>query len=418
MDAILKRYKWNKKTFFAIVDKSSCPVDPYASAYLNTLIHFKLSTQSRYGGELLFVLKYFHSKGIDLTERAASAELLTMSEYISFYEHSAKDAGHNSNGKVVPLFANTGDKSFRNILASNTLQAAKVSNGTQRGRIHRLRMYLTWLFEQFHDPISASKHIEDKLHKLTKKMITDEQSLNSEENQETRHPEDDAIPPEIFCKMLEVIRPNSPNNPFTERNRLRNYLIVSIFLDTGIRRGALAKLKSSDLRTDRSGSSLWIYSNHDDPSDPRHERPNQKTKSHLANLRPELMDALLFYIEHVRNEAPGALNHDFVFVSESNARGTKGQPLAAKSINDVFFTLSQVLNHRLHPHLLRHMWNDIFDDKADYQNFTSGQIDDARKYAMGWSANSTMADTYNDRRTHKRVCQIMQEHQDRVDSNK
>jgi integrase len=418
MDAILKRYKWNKTTFFAIVDISSCPVDPYASVYLNTLIHYKLSTQSRYSGELLFALKYFHSKGIDLTERAASGQLLTMSEYISFYKHSAKNAGYSSNDKVVPLFANAEDKSFRNILAANTFLASKVSNDTQRGRIHRLRMYLTWLLEQFHDPVSVSKHLEDKLNKLTMKMITDEQSLKSVENQETRHPEDNAIPPDIFCKMLEIIRPSSPNNPFTERNRLRNYLIVNIFIDTGIRRGALAKLKVSDLRSDRSGSSLWIYSNHDDPSDPRHERPNQKTKSHLANLKPELMDALFFYIEHVRNEALEARNHDFVFVSESNARGTKGQPLAAKSINDVFFKLSHVLNHRLHPHLLRHMWNDIFDDKADHQNFTSAQVEDARKYAMGWSANSTMADTYNDRRTHKRVRQIMTEHQDRVDSNK
>lgn len=418
MNAILKRYKWNNKTFFSIVDKSSCPIDPYASVYLNTLIHFKLSTQSRYGGDILFVLKYFNSKGIDLTERTASGKLLTMSEYISFYEHSAKNSGYSSNEKVVPLFANAEDKSFRNILVANAFLASKVSNDTQRGRIHRLRMYLIWLFEQFYDPISVGKHLEDKLNKLTKKMIIDEQSLNSVEDQETRHPEDDAIPPKIFCKMLEVIRPSSPNNPFTERNRLRNYLIVSILLDTGIRRGALAKLKVSDLRSDRSGSSLWIYSNHDDPSDPRLERPNQKTKSHLANLRFELMDALLFYIEHIRNEVPGALNHDFVFVSESNAKGTKGQPLAAKSVNEVFFKLSQLLNHRLHPHLLRHMWNDIFDDNADHQNFTSEWVDDARKYAMGWSANSTMTDTYNDRRTHKRVRQIMQEHQDRVDSNK
>lgn len=418
MDAILKRYKWNQKTFFAIVDKSSCPVDPHASVYLNTLTHYKLSTQSRYCGELLFALKYFHSKGIDLTERAASGKLLTMSEYISFYEHSAKNVGCSSSEKVVPLFANAESKSFRNILESNTFLSSKVSNDTQRGRIHRLRMYLTWLFEQFHDPISVSNYLEDKLNKLTMKMITDEQSLTSDEGQETRHPDDEAIPPEIFCKMLEIIRPSSPGNPFTARNRLRNYLIVSILLDTGIRRGALAKLKVSDLRSDRSGSSLWIYSNHDDPSDPRLERPNQKTKSHLANLKFELMDALLFYIEHVRNEVPGALNHDFVFVSESNARGTKGQPLATKSVNEVFFTLSQVLNHRLHPHLLRHMWNDIFDDNADHQNFTSEQVEDARKYAMGWSANSTMTDTYNDRRTHKRVCQIMQEHQDRVDSSK
>jgi len=199
---------------------------------------------------------------------------------------------------------------------------------------------------------------------------------------------------------------------------LRNYLVVTLLLDTGIRRGALAKLKISDLRSDSSGAALWIYPERDDVSDPRLERPNQKTKAHLAALNPTVMDALLFYIESDRKLICGSAENDFVFVSNSNAKGTKGQPLAAKSINEVFFTLSKVLGYRVHPHLMRHMWNDLFDDNSDHQNFTSQQVEDARKYAMGWSANSAMSDIYNDRRTYQKVRKIMQSHQDRVDGAK
>lgn len=418
-DAKLKRYRWNKKTFFSIVDRHSCPVDPYVSAYVNTLSSYANSTQHRYGSELLFVLKHFDQKGIDLTSRVASGDLISMAEYSDFHTRCALNADYDSDSKVVPLFSNSESKAFRNVLAANKFVANKVGSETQRGRIHQLRNYLTWLFDQLHDPLAASESLQDKFEKLIKKIAEDESSLLDADGAEgQRHPTDDAIPPDVFVKLLEVIRPSSPNNPFTQRNRLRNYLIVTLLLDTGIRRGALAKLKVSDLRSDRSGASIWIYRERDDPSDPRLERPNQKTKSHLSAVKPAVMDALLFYIERDRSLISGSDRTDFVFVSNNNARGTQGQPMAAKSINEVFFVLSKALNHRLHPHLMRHMWNDIFDDKSDHQNFTSQQVEDARKYAMGWTANSSMADTYNDRRTHQKVRQIMQSHQDRVDGAK
>lgn len=418
MNAALKRYKWNDATFFSIVDKWSCPVDPYLSAYLNTFAGYALSTQCRYGHELLFVLKHFSSQDIDLVQRVASGTLLNMSEYSSFYYRCAQIDEPKTGKKRRSVFSNIEDKTIRNILASNGFQSSKVSNSTHQGRIRRLRSYLAWLFGQFHDVSAVSEHIEDKMHKLTQKMIADERSLNFQKTQEVRNPEDDAIPPEVFCRLLDVIRPSSPENPFSRSNRLRNYLIVEVLLDTGIRRGALGKLKISDLRSDRSGASLWIYPAWDDPEDPRLNKPNQKTKAHLAYIKPYIMDALHFYIEHVRNQIPGSHTHDFLFVSDSNARGTRGQPLATNSINEIFYRLSKVLGYRVHPHLLRHMWNDLFDDNADRFNFSFEQIEDARKYAMGWSASSKMADIYNDRRTHQRVRIIMNEHQESIDSKK
>ncbi|WP_372747172.1 tyrosine-type recombinase/integrase [Litorivivens sp.] len=414
----MNRYKWNKKTFFSIVDEHSCPFDPYVSAYLNTLSSYANSTQHRYGSDLLFILKYFDRKGIDLTDRLASGELLSMAEYSDFHTYCALSSYADLDLKVAPIFSHTESKTFRNIIASNIFVSSKVSSETQRGRLNRLRSYLTWLFEQFHDPFSVGERLDRNFQKLTMKIRQDERSLSGNKGHLNRHPTDDAIPPDVFCKLLEIIRPSSTNNPFTQRNRFRNYLIVTLLLDTGIRRGALAKLKISDLRFDRFGAALWIYADRDDVSDPRLERPNQKTKAHLAAVKPQVMEAVLFYIDRDRKLILGSEENDFVFVSNSNAKGTIGQPLAAKSINEVFFRLSKVLGYRVYPHLMRHMWNDLFDDNSDHQNFTSQQVEDARKYAMGWSANSTMTEIYNNRRIHQKVSKIMQKHQDRVDGSK
>ena len=218
-DAKLKRYRWNKKTFFSIVDRHSCPVDPYVSAYMNTLSCHTSSTQGRYGSELLFVLKHFRQMGIDLTGRVASGELISMSEYSDFHTRCALNADYDSDSKVVPLFSNSESKAFRNIIAANNFVASKVGNGTQRGRIHQLRNYLTWLYEQFHDPLAVTESLEDKFEKLTKKIIADERSLLHADGAEgQRHPTDDAIPPDVFVKLLEIIRPSSPNNPFTQQD--------------------------------------------------------------------------------------------------------------------------------------------------------------------------------------------------------
>lgn len=414
----LKRYKWSDLTFFSIVDTSMCPSDPYASCYLNTLTSYALSTQYRYGTELLFVLKYFAMNGLDLADRVSSGKLLTQRDYIRFYEYSCLAGKRVTTDNIVTLFPSLEDKNLRNIVSANFHRSSRVSNATQQGRIRRLRAYLTWLFEHFHDSISVSHPLNSLFEKLIAKIRIDEEALNGGKNQQVRNPDDSAIPPEIFLRLLEIIRPHSPNNPFRKNYRVRNYLIVRILLATGIRRGALAKLKVSDLHSSRSGTSLWIYGTKDDPADPRLDKPNQKTKPHLAHISLDLMDALHFYIEHMRNGTPGAHEHDFVFVSEGNSKGTKGQPLSTKSFNQIFHTLSRRLGHRLHPHLMRHMWNDIFDDNAACKPYTSDQIEDARKYAMGWSPDSTMAETYNDRKLHQRVKTIMQEHQERVDANK
>jgi integrase len=412
----LKRYRWNDLTFFSIVNGFMCPADPYASCYLNTLTSYALSTQYRYGTELLFVLKYFEKEGLNLAHRVSTGQLLTQGEYIGFYQYCCFPAGWASDNKVAPLAPSIEDKRLRNIAAANFRISSRVSNATHQGRIRRLRMYLTWLFEHFHETVSPTDSLNARFEKLIAKIRLDEEALSGLNGKKTKDPTKWAIPLDVFVRLLDVTRPHSPQNPFRQRYRVRNYLIVHILLQTGIRRGALAKLKISDINSNQSGTSLWIYATKDDPTDPRLEKPNQKTRPHLANIDPKLMDVLFFYIEHIRNETAGTQDHDFVFVSEGNSKGTKGNPLSAKSINHIFHSLSRVLGYRLHPHLLRHMWNDVFDEKAGRGRYTPEQIEDARKYAMGWSADSTMAEIYNERRIHQRVRRIMQDHQARVDS--
>jgi len=74
---------------------------------------------------------------------------------------------------------------------------------------------------------------------------------------------------------------------------------------------------------------------------------------------------------------------------------TKGKPLSLVSINSIFGTLSKVLKFNVYPHLMRHKWNEIFEDKGLALGMTHQEINDLRKYACGWSEDTKMVSRYN-----------------------
>lgn len=131
-----------------------------------------------------------------------------------------------------------------------------------------------------------------------------------------------------------------------------------------------------------------------DPTDPRLERPSNKTKALSVSISSGLMKFIKLYIQTVRTENPAAREHDFVFISEKGT--TSGQPLTYKSLQKIVDKFGEALGIKLHPHKLRHKWNEVFEDKAREYGLTPEKIEDLRKYAMGWVEDSKMASVYNE----------------------
>lgn len=411
----IKKYQFNHIPFVAIVDDFDCPICPYVSAYLSTLSGQAFNTQLRKANELIFVLGHFQKAKIDLVGRVQSGELISEKEYQQFHLVSAseKNSGRSS---LVELHRIT-DKALRNAISVNERQLSRVSNETLQGRIRRLRQYLEDLFKHFHTSYNIDANLIIRFDKLKAAIKLDEDSLGKNRPQIVRSPADSVIPDQIFSRLMEMILPSSENNPF-KGSKIRNYLIVSIFIQSGIRRGALAKLKISDFHFHGNYDSISIYRSGIDPTDPRLEKPNQKTKPHLSTISPVLMRQIKFYIDHVRKQIPGTEQHDFVFVSEKDSRGTLGHPISLKSVNAIFHVLSMALGLHIHPHLLRHKWNEVFDSAGTETGVDPRLLEDLRKYAMGWSENSLMAGIYNDKRLAAKAREISKAHQKRVDEQR
>lgn len=410
----IKLYQFNSLPFVTIVGEDDCPVDPYVSCYINGPLSAKsTNTTIRYTNELLFVLRYFLDKEIDLPTRVASGELITHREYMQFYDKCCFQVTSQDENWVFNNLS-VDSKHLRNVLTANQRGMAKVASETLQGRLRRLRKFIEWLFEEFHDRQSVSQAVSDRLTKLSAKIKLDEESLGRNKLQAVVAPEDSVIPDKVFINLLEMILPSSVNNPF-KASKIRNYLIVSVLIQSGIRRGALAKLKISDLHAYGTYDQISIYRSGNDPTDPRGEKPNQKTKAHLATIDPELMKYFQLYIDCIRSECDRSQFHDYILVSENDCKGTKGQPLSLKAINAIFQKLSAALGFHVHPHLLRHKWNEVFDVKGGDRGVDSILLEDIRKYAMGWSQNTNMVQVYNDKRLAIKARELSRSHQAWVD---
>ncbi len=413
----VRQYQYNSLPFVSIVDDSDCPIDPYVSCYLNGSLSSKApNTRLRYANELLFVLQFFFEKKINLPARVASGKLISHKEYMQFYDACCLIRNVVDSSLGIKQFRSS-DKHLRNVIVANQKGMAKVSNETLQGRIRRLRYFLKWLFEQFHGVYGVEEQLNDRFDKLISKIKLDEEGLGRNYGQEIKDADESVIPDELFTKLLEMIEPSSPNNPF-KGSRIRNYLIVKLLIRGGIRRGALAKSKVSDFHFYGTYDQVSVYRSGNDPTDSRTEKPNQKTKAHLATVGQDLMLHVKFYIDHVRSKFSLAQYHDFLLISENDSKGTAGQPLSLKSINSIFQTISKALGFHVHPHMLRHKWNELYDKEADRAGIDPVLREDVRKYAMGWSQNSTMVDVYDDKRLALVARELSIAHQQRMAQKK
>lgn len=377
-----------------VVDEDMLPACFFLSNHIvYSFSDLAFNTRLTYAKTLLFVFCYFTAKSIDLPERVRSGKFFTREEYEDFKRYCKYKKEDEIESKNVISFEKLSAKKLDNLIYATQSTEGKVASTTVKMRLRQFKDYISYLYQTFHFannvPVSVCQNHDD----FVRQLDIDIRSTK-DNNASVKDPFEQSIPDAVFFKILEISKPFSPENPWTKNTRNRNKLILSVLIDTGIRQGALAKLKKSDLKEDTHGARLLITRTPDDPTDPRKHKPAQKTKAHSSAISVETKDALKRYINTERNGYHKANTHDFIFV------GTKGDheglPITNSAIAKIFKTLSDAVEFPLHPHLFRHKWNEIFHQKALKAGFTHSQMVDIAKYAMGWTESSTMISRYNE----------------------
>lgn len=388
-----KSTKGKSKRFVAIVDEHCLPVSPWVSNYL-TLQHSSapFSSKDQFAKQLVVVLRYFKEQHIDIEERVLSGTFFTVAEIMGFCE-SCKFVASSKLSNVISI-NKFNDKSLDNAIHASQVATDSVKAATTKGKIKQFVGFVEFIYLHTHADNMMPAQLTHKYNLLKTTISTFFEGLRGNFNTKCVGEAEQSIPTGKFLELLDIIRTDSPNNPF-KRSKLRNYLVVLMYIETGNRRGDHASLKISDLKLQGSFDEISIIRRSDDPTDSRTKTPSTKTQGHKSYLPKHLMKDVERYINDVRTTYPKSGSHDFLFITENNSRGTAGEPLSLSGIDKLFEKLSKLIGFHVHCHLLRHKFNETLTEIAKMQGIGDVDLDEMRKYLMGWSNNSAMGAIYN-----------------------
>lgn len=223
----------------------------------------------------------------------------------------------------------------------------------------------------------------------------------------------EGLDPEVIKRLLAVVEPDHPENPFRPEVRFRNYLIVRLLVELGLRRGELLGLYVNDLLLTGSRGTVTIHRRPDDKNDNRREKPAAKTAARVLPLSGRAAELVHEWVVEYRAKLPLAKRNPFLFVTVPD-----GRPMSLSNVNKIFQAIRKRvpgLPDDLGPHLLRHSWNDAFSEQIDRKGNVSPEEEVKwRMRVMGWR-NEATARHYLRRTTTRRSNEFLAEMQDRLD---
>jgi integrase len=385
---------------------------PVASVNRYAVVHLRVSglspnTVLNHVRDLKVAQSFFDAFQIDIVERAerfqflSQHELLNLAEWLRRRNIAHSDINVNSSNAIV----------------SETAGNRIVSNEVHAARIRHARDFVVWLAHQaLHrvndstDYLAARKRVDDFKRAVNRHVPRSDSAADGERL---------GLTPKQRERLLEIVRPDSSENPFQQQHRHRNHAIAQLLFSLGLRASELLGLKIEDVdlqgRFSSDGSpSITVRRRPDDPDDTRTRPALQKTGSRILDLSagtPPYRALEVWLTRHRIDERryPGAKRCPYVFVSRIMDRNDKGRPvarpLAQRTLNHIFERIARVDPQSvggLHPHILRHTWNDRFVEHVD-ENEDWAEAAKLQRFQQGWSDTSTMPSRYGRRATRKQA---------------
>ncbi|OQP88185.1 hypothetical protein BTR14_01635 [Rhizobium rhizosphaerae] len=386
---------------FLVDNTTGIPVQ--AVTYWMVAERRKLNNQSRTLENELRSLIYLYLwadlNGIRVAERLATGKLFTQAELINFDD-------------TAGLFMDELLASFEVEDGKRRERAKKTAtSGEKYNRLAAFYNFLEFSSTQYLQSLShwpervlAQSVIRDLCLKALKKLrnACSKPSDGDREGLET----------EALIRLRAVIEIDHPENPFSLPVRYRNFVIITLLLDLGIRRNELLGIKIGDCRLGTDGT-ITIHRRPDDPENRRRKRGvGSKTNARVLAIGPRIVEIVHRWIVQERAKIPGARKKSsYLFVSHD-----KGEPLSESSINKMFYRLRKCvpgLPDNMTPHVMRHTWNDAFSTTSDENGIAEKDEIRMRKEAMGWSSDRT-AETYTKRTTRRKADDLLKKQQARI----
>ena len=141
-----------------------------------------------------------------------------------------------------------------------------------------------------------------------------------------------STPKSLNIKSLNLAFDYIKNNNSSKYPKLRNFIILSLLLDTGARTSEILKLKTIDILSNQNNKKyIFIRDNRQDISDTRNYEFGLKTSGRQIYVENKLAELIDYYIDFHRRPRGKKLRHLYLF---TNSR--TGDPLSRSSVNKLF----------------------------------------------------------------------------------
>jgi integrase len=344
-----------------------------------------LNTQHKYLEHIGVVEDFLEYESIDLIarlEERPKSRYLTDSEISRFVADAA-------------LYKSTLDKKYTGVRLPPTAYKT-VGRVHAQQRLEAVRDYLKFLYQKLGDEATGDAAVDDVERRLNRKIKAAKPAWKKIRNDDMK-----GLTNQERDRLLKIMHPESAENPFAnEALKLRNYIILLLGLDMGLRRSEMLLIKIGDIRW--HSRVLSVVNLESNEIDPRTLAPQFKTHERMLEMGDELIFALKKYVDTYRVFKSRSLEtrkHPFLLVSH---RRNDGRPLSVKALDGILPRVGNVapeLAH-VHTHVLRHdaVYTLLESMREELETLTpedrTTKVQKVLTYAFGWSSESNMPSLY------------------------
>jgi len=356
----------------------------------------------------------------DLVSEFEKGKLLTQEDIYSIRDHCMLDT------RSLKKWLNSSDKSvvkFASASTASVMPIQRVSSDHAANRITHIAAFLDFTIRTILKNKLIDENVSNNIVMMNESLLSNRPKGNKRRGLSC-DPNTKAPPPQAFERILNIVKENSPDNPFRgEDIKFRNAIIFDIMDATGMRAGEILALQIRDI--DFQQGAISVVRRHDAIEDPRKKQPVAKTNERRIPVPKKITDRLREYIMEKRAHITTARKHPYIFVTHKPGKYF-GKPIS----NSTF--VNRILKPAIavHPELLeeitrhgfRHNFNYKLSKKIDAINEAAKKNPEIkpisekkeiqiRKELNGWSSEDT-PDIYNVRHIREEADRVNREDMD------
>ncbi|MBM5570744.1 MULTISPECIES: tyrosine-type recombinase/integrase [Deefgea] len=291
-----------------------------------------------------------------------------------------------------------------NVVAAVGVETSVPMNSRTRDQhLSALKAFLSWCAERFIPRPQSTRESGISIAFSNAALAIDRRFSSHILNLKQSRSRERSLTDEHIQLIRTYATPYAELNPFPERVQLRNWLIIELFLETGMRRGELLKLYSSDINQGSLNAYVSISNRENDPEDIRADEPALKTYERVIGISNQLYEIYEEYLREWRRPFRKGIRKkvpfQYLFISD------RGRPLSLRALSNIFDLLFYCIDKdcpgvisSLSPHDLRHTFaTNFLKYLIEECDLDMEQAKDQLKRICGWSANSSMPSLYASR---------------------